>query len=311
MSGWSEWSSCDDIYTFPLLKKLIIRECNNLRVSLPFELPCLEVLEVIRCCKLELDKLPRSNKICKVTIQKLDSYEFVELCKLTCSPRLYHLKIGTIPSMESLVKLLEPTGCVRVTQSIVMVECSGIKRFLLDQFPSLESLHIRSCDNLESLSAEIPGPPPSLSTALTDLYIWNCASFKSLPPLPSLVELTIGNCPAFESFGVALPANLQKLNVSDCPKLDFGGPLPANLQNLEVSFGGELDSFGGPLPPNLQNLMVSYCPAFESFGGLLPANLQKLDVTHCPELGSFGGIGPLIMARDETYDGRWWFSAED
>ncbi|KAJ4834211.1 hypothetical protein Tsubulata_049104 [Turnera subulata] len=272
MLGWSEWTSCDDFYAFPLLRKLSMKGCYELRASLPSDLPCLEVLDVNRCG--ELYKLPRSNKIPIVKIEP-GVYEYVRVYESPSCPGLYDLEARGIGYLESLVKLLEPTGCVLVTQSIEMEDFSGIKCFQLEQFPRLESLKIKGCDNLESLAEIRPHSSLSPAPTLTDLNIKECASLKSLPPLPSLVELDIFDCSAFESFGEPLPANLQNLKVSYCPKLDsFGGPLPANLQVLEVSNCPELDSFGGSLPANLQKLEVFNHPKLDSFGGPLPANLQ-------------------------------------
>ena len=149
--------------------------------------------------------------------------------------------------------------------------------------------------------------------------------------LPSLVTLSLQNCPELESFPEGgLPSNLKSLVICSCDKLIPGrmewglqglsslrsfcikgkcenlesfpdrGLLPSSLISLDIWDLQHLKSLnGGELqhPTELKNLRIGYCPIFQSLPeGGLPTSLTSLRVKKCP----------MLKKRCQSENGEDW-----
>ncbi|KAF7138563.1 hypothetical protein RHSIM_Rhsim07G0059700 [Rhododendron simsii] len=191
----------------------------------------------------------------------------------------------------------------------------GGTRFPNCQMPSLQSLWLRHCPEIESF------PKGGLPSGLTNLDIWNFKKLKSLPEqmhilLPSLESLCLSECPEIESFPEGgLPSKLGKLCVGDCKKL-IGGRRDWGLQALPsltfFSLWGEsedvLESFPeeGLLPPTLTNLRIYDLADLKSLnerGLQLLGSLERMQIHDCPLLQSLSverlptSLSGLIISR--------------
>ncbi|KAF7112273.1 hypothetical protein RHSIM_RhsimUnG0246400 [Rhododendron simsii] len=133
----------------------------------------------------------------------------------------------------------------------------------LSQMPSLESLLINDCPEIETF------PEGGLPSGLTELSISKCEKLKSLPEqmhtrLSSLQSLYLSDRPEIEPFSERrLPSKLVSLSIENCKKLvgglrDWGLQTLPSLTWLALDCESEdvLESFPeeGLLPPTLTYL---------------------------------------------------------
>ncbi|RYR75262.1 hypothetical protein Ahy_A02g009922 isoform A [Arachis hypogaea] len=197
--------------------------------------------------------------------------------------------------------------------------CDSLTSLSLDAFPSLKTLKIRMCENVESVSMS-----QSPHTALHTLIISFCSKFVSflgeglaVPNLTHFDSLEIEGCPEICRLPEGgLPPNLKRLRVGGCEKqlrdLSSMGNLEAT-SHLEIS-GVDCESFKsypdvGLLPhlptlttleiwgfdnletlecnqlPSLQRLTLCRCQKLENMAGeKLPSSLLLLQIRECPLL---------------------------
>ncbi|XP_057744859.1 putative disease resistance protein At3g14460 [Arachis stenosperma] len=155
-----------------------------------------------------------------------------------CFPKsLQKLKIRSCRKLEFPEQQQHKYGLVELR---IHDSCDSLTSLSLDAFPSLKTLKISGCENLESVS-------------------------MSEPPHAAFQRLTIHNCPKLVSFpeGLAAP-NLTRLHVSRCSNME---ELPSDLNSLVPNLQS-LDIRGCPnicrlpehgLPPNLKELTIGGC----------------------------------------------------
>ena len=295
---------------------------------LPF-FPGLSYLEIKNCPKLtSMPLFPNVERLkldmCSLKPLKQTSTLQIEIANSSFAPlsKLYLLETGTLkeplPNLSNLVlldchgpfpqgmqhltmlknmEIRNPTK-VDLSNSWDAVEWQGLK--------SLQSLEIRNCPNLISLSEGI-----CVLTSLQTLKIFGCNKLKSLPEgmggLTSLQTLEIIFCSKLKSLpkGMGGLTTLQRLEINWCSKLKslpegMGGL--TSLQTLEINSCNKLKSLpegmGGLT--SLQTLEIKGCSILKSLpegmGGL--TSLQTLKINWCNKLKSLPeGMGGLTSLQ--------------
>ncbi|GKV50732.1 hypothetical protein SLEP1_g57430 [Rubroshorea leprosula] len=284
-------SSCGDkksIILFPALKRLtlcgmeILEEWAEIEGTTIF--PCLEVLNVKNCPKLETWSMSGFSSHHKLS--KADIWGCPNLVTLPSMERLLSLESLSLTKFGSL-----PNG---------LGSCSSLEYLGLESCISLKELTIVSCYNLISISEDV-----GRSCSLTSLKITSCENLRSIPEgwlgrNTRLEKLEIGHFwseleeyPGLTSIH-QLHASLKSLKLYGWDKLKS---LPHQLQHLTALKQLTLSDFNGleALPEwlgdlsSLHNLLIEECsnlthlPSIEAMRHL--SNLYSLAILRCPKLG--------------------------
>ncbi|XP_034921645.1 putative disease resistance RPP13-like protein 1 [Populus alba] len=318
MPQWNEWISDEDMEAFPLLRELHISGCPSLTKALPnHHLPSLTELNILDCQQLG-GPFPWYPIINRFWLN--DASRDLRLEKLPSE--LYELEIRRLDSIDSLVKELELMGCLSsMFENIEIDHFDLLKCFPLELFSNLQTLKIKNCPNLNSLSAyekpynrslrflEIQGcpnlvcfPKGGLSAPnLTKIRLLDCINLKALPEqmsfLFSLVDLKLKGLPELESFPEGgLPLDLETLCIQSCNKLiasraQWDLLLQCSLSKLIIAYNEDVESFpdGLLLPSELRSLEIRSLENLKSldYNGLLHLTcLRELKIDTCPNLQS-------------------------
>jgi len=312
---------------FPRLQHLAIDYCPKLKEHLPVQILHFETL-YIRHCKqlLGYDGMVKMNEK-EVTIFQVHNMEawFVEwIGKMISHSSLEDLKVYSCPSMN--IPMSQKYDFL-VTLTI-HDSCDSLTTFPIDFFPTLRSLYLRSCCNLQMILQV------HAHNHLRDLTITECPQFESLPErmhilLPCLEFLSIRDCPKVESFSDGcLPSNIKRMYLTNSSKLiaslkgSFG-----NNTSLEALFIGKLDAQSFPdegfLPLSLTSLRIYDCQNLEKldYKGLRHlSSLKELFLVNCPSLQclpdeglpksisylTISGNCPLLKQRCQQPQGQDW-----
>ncbi|XP_059074293.1 putative disease resistance protein RGA4 isoform X1 [Cryptomeria japonica] len=253
------------------LPKILIKDTLSIRMP-----PCLGVL-ISRIINLIIDSCPKVECL-PSSLGKLSSLTHLEISScpvLECLPSslgdlssLTHLKILGCGMLECLPPSL---GDLSSLTHLEIAQCGMLECLppsLSDLF-SLTHLTIHDCGKLKCL------PAPGRLIHLEQLKIWSCPISQvdileaSLPiALGNLKEIVLtgvkvpkisiseGCCPCLERLKLgshdlveieALPANLERLEISNCPKLNR---LPSfahltSLREFELKYCGPIEKIGG------------------------------------------------------------------
>ncbi|RHN66153.1 putative P-loop containing nucleoside triphosphate hydrolase, leucine-rich repeat domain, L [Medicago truncatula] len=245
MDNWEEWIC---LQGFPLLKKLFISECPELKRALPQHLPSLQKLSIDDCDKLffggnrhterklinftfleelyldftGLVECPSLDLRCHNSLRKLSikgwrSYSLpLELHLFT---NLDYLRLCGCPELESFPRGGFPSHLT----DLVIFDCPKLiasrEQWGLFQLNSLKSFKVSDeFENVESFPEENLLPP-----TLESIWLFNCSKLriincKGLLHLKSLKYLKIYNCPSLESLPEeGLPNSLSTLWISGSP----------------------------------------------------------------------------------------------
>ncbi|KAK0574409.1 hypothetical protein LWI29_023194 [Acer saccharum] len=255
------------------LQQLYIIDCQYLKSIQASHLPtALKTLYIRRCKKLEFLSTEE-------TTGKHTSVE--HLCiESSCDPQK-SFPLALFPKLQNLTIW----DCVNFN-SISITE----------DHMSLNSLEIRDCTNLESLSKGGLRTPN-----LTSILLSNCKNLKQLPgqlqELKFLQSLFINECPELDSIPEGgLPSSLNLLRISSChkltPGLQWGLHQLNNFSRIEIEGGcRDLASFPEQnlLPRNLNSLQISRFPNLKilNYKGLQHlTSLQTLKINSCDKLQS-------------------------
>ncbi|XP_061347111.1 putative disease resistance RPP13-like protein 1 [Gastrolobium bilobum] len=315
MPAWEKWThhevDHESCRAFPCLRELHLEECPILLGDLPIYLPSLTNL-TMRDCKQLATSFPSAP-----SIRTIDNCWKVEL-------------------------LEQINGCHQSLESLeIHNSCFSLKSFPLDFFPSLKSLVIWGCENLEYLTASVQ---LELLTSLHSLCIWRCPNFVAFPngglPTPnltslkvrycnklrslpermqsfltSLKELLVWSCPEIESLpNGGLPTNLESFKIRDCDKLithrlEWNMSCLTSLLHFSVEGKCEdVESFPdeGFLPPTLTQLEIrglSNLKTLDSKGLQNLTSLKKLKILDCCKLES---LGEEVTLPNSTVDLDIW-----
>ncbi|MED6137525.1 hypothetical protein PIB30_065739 [Stylosanthes scabra] len=329
MSSWREWNFPDEFDGFPQLRILEIIRCPVFRGDLPSHLPALEELTIVGSEELSC-MLPRAPKLHQLNVQgymysmvQVNPHDAVilntQLAKSVLeylyyiqSPFLQCLYISKCCSAISIstdylpasLQYLQISKCSKLTfpeqlqhkslTEIFVKKCNSVTLFPLGDLPNLKKLTIIKCQSMECVV--VPHALPSLR----DLWISECPSLLSLPPLgsaaPRLEELYIHNCPEINfSAEESLPPSLKKLQVTLCQKLaswiTSKGLQNQGLTHLILEEWNEVKSFPTEvcLPASLESLELCKFP-----------NLETLDCKGLHHLTSLNNLAIRDSGRDGT-----------
>ncbi|TXG55928.1 hypothetical protein EZV62_017241 [Acer yangbiense] len=255
------------------LRHLYIIDCQFLKSIQASHLPVpLKTLYIRKCKKLKFLSAEE-------TMGKHTSVE--HLCiESSCDP-LKSFPLSLFPKLKNLTIW----DCVNFN-SISITE----------DHMSLNSLEIRDCTNLESLSKGGLRTPN-----LTSILLSNCKNLKQLPgqlhELKFLQSLFINECPELDSIpDGGLPSSLNLLRISSChkltPGLQWGLHQLNTFSRIEIEGGcRDLESFPEQnlLPRNLNSLQISRFPNLKilNYKGLKHlTSLQTLKINSCDKLQS-------------------------
>ncbi|KAK7245397.1 hypothetical protein RIF29_40239 [Crotalaria pallida] len=299
MLAWEKWDCQNASGAFPCLKELHITDCPRLKNQLPENLPSLLELKIFNCVQL-VASLPCAPAISGLVLEDCGKLQWQSLPSTLktlliggrCMERsLLEKTMHTISNtcLEKLVLRDNPNVEFPICHShnflriMVLSSCSSLQAFPLDFFPKLETLDLEYCSNLERFSNSESPDIPSL-TSLIDLRMWGCPKFISLEQctirnsgslksfreglrtlFPSLRSILVNGCPELEFPEGGFPSSLEKLGVSNCPKL-VASQMKWNLHNCtclsQLDIGDEnVDSFPdqGLLLPATLSTEISKC----------------------------------------------------
>ncbi|KAJ4822556.1 hypothetical protein Tsubulata_228779 [Turnera subulata] len=164
-------------------------------------------------------------------------------------------------------------------------ECPKLRNWKIKHIslPSLRSLSLIHCSELESVGFIEEGGDGSLPSSLQELTIEDIAGLVrlGLRKLPSLSTLWLRDNEDMESFpdNILLPSNLSEIRIF-------------SLWNIK-----SLDSMGLPHLTCLQTLEIRNCPKLERIPEEgLPSSLSRLEILYCP----------LLEKRCEREKGEDW-----
>ncbi|KAK2440161.1 hypothetical protein QL285_011603 [Trifolium repens] len=338
MGNWEEWLCLEG---FPVLKKLCISECPELKRVPPQHLPSLQKLKISKCNKLEeclcLEGSPFlkgvSIRLCSKLRRAPLPQHLPSLQKLT----IYDCEMmeASIPKGDSILEL-DLQKCDRI---FVNGLSTCMKKFVLLQnryTEFSEEENLVNCTILEELRFDLrdfPSLDLRCYNSLGRLSITGCDSSSSLPfslhLFTNLHSLNLHDCPQLESFPMGgLPSNLSSLKIENCPKLialreEWGLFQLNSLTRFTVSDDEfeNVESFPEEnlLPPFLVFLTLDNCSKLRimNYKGFL--HLKSLIIRKCPSLESLPEEGlpnslhslwiykcPLIMEKYKQKGGERW-----
>ncbi|XP_059453291.1 putative disease resistance RPP13-like protein 1 [Corylus avellana] len=339
MEEWESWSPNGE---FPNLVELSIKNCPKLLGKLPNPLPLLKKVLVEECerlvvsissfpelCELQIEG--STGVVCKskVDFNSLNSKSLSKISEFTCPIEgfIFDVKDLAIENCEELrslwsndVGLLQTLSCLHALR---VIECPKLIALVADEgneqpqpnLPStcngmeylpkamvynnkcLERIYIRGCDSLTHIA--IGQLPPTLKWLIINdcknmlilLYeddTNSCSSNTSL-----LQRLSIQDCPSLKSLTSSgeLHATLKLLRIKNCPKLESIAKSFHDNSSLEVIAIWSCDNLKS-LPMGLDTLTrlilidIQKCSALVSFPdeGLLPVNLEALLIFDCEKM---------------------------
>ncbi|XP_037494820.1 putative disease resistance RPP13-like protein 1 [Jatropha curcas] len=217
--------------------------------------------------------------------------------------------------------ILYGDGAFPLLQKLSIKKCPNLTNTLPSNLPSLTTLEIEGCQQLE---ASLPRSPVFLSIKFADdsrnLWFGKMSSGLQrlkierfqLHPLDSLLvqmgslathlhEIEIRNCHSLKCFHLELFPNLKTLSINECRNLEFICGFGGCLSSLVISNCPTLVSFsrGGIAAPNLTFLELRDCLNLKALPDCMHSQLPSLvdlRLYHCAELMSFpeGGL-PLKL----------------
>ncbi|KAK7258200.1 hypothetical protein RIF29_32719 [Crotalaria pallida] len=230
MPMWDKWlpdADNSDHTAFRRLRELHIESCPSLKGELPAALPSLKILTIRDCKKL--------------------------LCSLPISPVLRSLIIQNCGDLDLLATA--PECYQSLTSFHLHNSCDSLEFFSFNLFPSLKTLDVSCCKNLETLRVSVSEDTPSLFASLRSLCISHCPKLLHFPmegfESPNLTLLTINNCKKLtslpEDMHHSMP-NLKALRLWNCPNIEWTpdkGWLPkltsVSIQNCKKFMKGKLE----------------------------------------------------------------------
>ncbi|KAF3954666.1 hypothetical protein CMV_020015 [Castanea mollissima] len=287
-------------------------------------------LKSCRCCPSlpSLGQLPSLQDLSIVGFDKVVRVgpDFYGSCSSAVTP-FASLRILKFEGMLNWEEWLcydgehEQGGAFLRLQDLYLVDCPKLSGSLPKQIPSLSTLVISNCSQLET---SLPSAP-----AIRDLQLMFCNEvlLKEMPPklnelrmegfhnLESLLdgamdhnhcleELIIGDCPVLKFLPHGgLLTSLKKLGIFNCKELQFPTyPSYSSLESLDISHScNSLMSFPLDIFPKLYYLGIKMCRNMESLSVSEGHHLDLLvlEIEECPNFVDFpsGGLPAPNLTR--------------
>ncbi|XP_017984768.1 PREDICTED: putative disease resistance RPP13-like protein 1 [Theobroma cacao] len=212
-----------------------------------------------------------------------------ELVQLEIPCNIEFVRLAYCEGLERLSKTFHNLTCLT---RLRIEKCPKLVSLSTDNLPpTLRTLEIWSCENLECLLDDKENINFSSTSLLQSLDIWHCEALKSLSwsgKLPvQLKKLLILMCPELECLAREIGDNtcLESVNLWSCRNIKY---LPQGLDKLsrlqQISLRGCLNLLRLPeaLPNlhHLQRLTIGGCPRVQNSIGErgFPANLTTLEI---------------------------------
>ncbi|XP_057989310.1 putative disease resistance RPP13-like protein 1 [Hevea brasiliensis] len=298
----------------PLLKKLVIRECEQFVVLLP-SLPVISVLEIERCKEVDCGCIVEFGSLNSMVLSEISKFSFLSKGFIQGLKKAKDLSVigDPFPSLPSFVfnvveeekeEMLpqEPTGSQ--LETLKLTNCESLLPYGSLNLMCIRELTIEDCPRLVSF------PEAGFPSTLRVLEISNCNSLASFPDAMTynsvyLEELRIERCNLLMSLGRGqLPPTLKRLMIKFCHNLQSllyeaededeesfsscGNTFSLVLLSIEACPSLTLLSSRGGLPSSLKHLWISHCSELTSLSpsAKLPARLEYLQVWNCSGLTS-------------------------
>ncbi|EOY19769.1 LRR and NB-ARC domains-containing disease resistance protein, putative [Theobroma cacao] len=194
-----------------------------------------------------------------------------ELLQLEIPCNIEYVRLAACQGFERLSKTFSNLTCLT---KLSIVECPKLVSLSTDNLPpTLRTLEIWSCENLECLLDDKENINFSSTSLLQSLYILVCKALKSLSwsgKLPvQLKRLLISGCPELECLAREIGDNtcLESIELNDCKNIQY---LPQGLDKLS----------------RLQRISLRECPNLVRLPEALPNlhHLQQLSIRGCPRV---------------------------
>ncbi|OIW18058.1 hypothetical protein TanjilG_19290 [Lupinus angustifolius] len=185
-------------------------------------------------------------------------------------PQLKELRIIKFDGLVTLGSEFYGSGTSYVTKSFPTLEilsCDSLKFLPLDHFPSLKSLDVWGCKNLEALTVSESDVTTTTLNSLQFLCVRHCPNFMSFPKggfaAPKLTLLTINYCDKLNSLPEKmhhLMPNLKELQLQGCPKIES-----STMTTLKIKICNKLNegkqNHSDPLFARLEGLASAQSPS--------------------------------------------------
>jgi hypothetical protein len=225
------------------IQSIIIESCSSL-VSFPVNAASrtISVLEISGCPKLELYPQGLMENSQYLVLKRLHllrcSCDSLAIFQFSFFPKLEELIIEGCPVLHSI---LSTENCLPYLQKLNLRDCSKLVLFPGMDFPVMPSLTSLSISGLANLTS-LEHVRKECLTSLKILKIEDCINLESLPPVTSLLYLSIKSCDI-----------LRTECESDTGKYKSMMSLIQNVEFEDV-FLAVLDVF---FPSNSRNLNIS------------------------------------------------------
>ncbi|XP_030963497.1 putative disease resistance protein At3g14460 [Quercus lobata] len=219
----NNWSNQDALQELSSFKSMKVSDVSEL-----MEVTGLHSLEIEGCDALEFipEEVMGRNRL-------LQHLYIINCCSLESIPQ------GHLPTVLKILyiqncKKFKFLPCVEMTQEFELEHlcmgssCDSMIHLPLQSFPSLRSLSIWNCANLESLS--MPEESQPKLTSFDALEIKDCPKLVSFPegglPTPNLTSIWFSNCKNLEKLPNQMHTlgSLQSLSINNCPELAASSP---------------------------------------------------------------------------------------
>ncbi|XP_022746273.1 putative disease resistance RPP13-like protein 1 isoform X2 [Durio zibethinus] len=216
--------------SFPMLKRVCIRECEELKWIGGLEGPhhqhlaCLNTLEIRSCPNLisfQIEGLSAAN-LTRLVLDSCINLKSLPEHMHSLFPSLKYLGVNHCPEIESFPREGLPSKLkdFSISGSDKLIVGMMRREWSLQALTSLTSFSIYSAREIESFPDE-----HLLPSSLTSLNIWDLSNLKLLngkgfQHLTSLHKLLIARCLRLQSMPAnKLPDSLYRLEIHNCPLL--------------------------------------------------------------------------------------------